>query len=77
MADSCDGRTGTGLGLTTTAQSVATVFAPTMTAYLFYLGVGRSLALDALVPSAVMFCVALFVGDPRRSAVDTKKGSNA
>ena len=76
MADSCDGRTGTGLGLTTTAQSVATVFAPTMTAYLFYLGVGRSLALDALVPSALMFCVALFVGDPRRSVVDTKNGSN-
>ena len=65
MADSCDGKVGTGLGLTTSAQSVATVFAPTITASLFYLGVGRAIALDALIPAAMMLALALFVGDPR------------
>ena len=74
MADSCGGRTGTGLGLTTSAQSVATIFAPTITAYLFYLGVGKALALDALVPSVMMLCVAFFIRDPRKSegAPETK-----
>jgi ACS family hexuronate transporter-like MFS transporter len=67
MADSCDGRTGTGLGLTTSAQSVATVFAPTITAYLFYLGVGKALAIDALIPALMMLAVALFLGEPRKS----------
>jgi MFS transporter, ACS family, hexuronate transporter len=65
MADSCEGRTGTGLGLTTSAQSVATVFAPTITAYLFYLGVGRALAIDALIPAVLMLAVALTLGEPR------------
>lgn len=65
MSDSCDGKTGTGLGLTTTAQSVATVFAPTITAYLFYIGVGPALALDAMIPAALMLLVAPFIGDPR------------
>jgi len=77
MADSCDGRTGTGLGLTTSAQSVATVFAPTLTAYLFYIGVGRALAIDALVPSALMVCLALIVGDPRRVPKIADPPSNA
>ena len=76
MADSCDGKTGTGLGLTTSAQSVATVFAPTITAYLFYLGVGNALALDALVPSALMLCVALVIGDPRPSPTAANQQSN-
>lgn len=69
MSDSCDGKTGTGLGLTTTAQSVATVFAPTITAYLFFLGVGQALAADAMIPAALMLVVALFIGDPRSETV--------
>ncbi len=68
MADSSDGMTGTGLGLTTTAQSVATIFAPTITASIFYLGVGNAVALDAMIPAVLMLAVALFLGEPRRRA---------
>ena len=71
MADASRGKVGTGLGLTTTAQSVATILAPTLTAYLFYLGVGRALALDALVPATIMVLVALLLGEPRPA-----RGSN-
>lgn len=62
MAESSGGLTGTGLGLTTSAQSVATVFAPTITGYLLYLGVGRAVALDAIAPAAGMLAVALLIG---------------
>lgn len=62
MAESSGGFTGTGLGLTTSAQSVATVFAPTITGYLLYLGVGRAVALDAMAPAAGMLAVALLLG---------------
>jgi MFS transporter, ACS family, aldohexuronate transporter len=62
MAESSGGFTGTGLGLTTSAQSVATVFAPTITGYLFYIGVGRAIALDAMVPAAAMLAVAIALG---------------
>ena len=68
MSDSCDGRTGAGLGLTTTAQSVATVLAPTITAYLFFMGVGRAIAIDAMIPAALMLFVSMFIGDPRRGS---------
>ncbi len=49
---------GTSLGLTTSSQSVATVLAPAISGYLFYFGVGRTLALDAIIPSALMSCIA-------------------
>jgi predicted MFS family arabinose efflux permease len=65
MADSCDGKTGTGLGLTTTAQSVAAVFSTTITGYLLFLGVGNASALTAMIPAALMLVVSLFIGDPR------------
>jgi len=70
MADSCGltARTGTALGLTTTAQSVATVISPTITASLFFLGVGRVLALDAMVPAALMIVVALFLKESKLGA---------
>jgi MFS family permease len=67
MSDSCDGRTGTALGLSTTAQSVATVLSPTVTGYLFSLGVGKAIFLDAMVPAVLMLIVALFLKDPRGS----------
>ncbi|MEM3684213.1 MAG: MFS transporter [Conexivisphaerales archaeon] len=51
--------TGSSLGLTTTSQSVATVLAPALSGYLFYLGVGRALSLDAVIPSALMSVIAV------------------
>ncbi len=68
MSDSCDGKTGTALGLTTTAQSVATVLAPVITAYRFSFGVGSSIALNALVPAVAMVVVALLLKEPRRES---------
>lgn len=65
MSDSCDGKTGTALGLSTTAQSVATVLSPTVTGYLFSLGVGKAIFLDAMVPAVLMLVVAMFLKDPR------------
>lgn len=73
MAESSGGLTGTGLGLTTSAQSVATVFAPTITGYLLYLGVGRAVALDAMVPAAGMLAVALLL---ERYGRETRSRSN-
>jgi MFS family permease len=66
VSDSVGGKTGTGLGLTTTTQSVATVFSPTIAAYLFASGVGRALALDAMVPAVLMLLVAFFLREPRK-----------
>jgi len=68
MCDSCEGKTGTALGLTTTTQSVATVVAPITTASLFSLfGVGTATAINAVVPAVAMVCIALFLKDPRRA----------
>jgi MFS family permease len=65
MADICKGRTGTALGLTTTSQSVATVISPIITASLFAMGVGRAVALNAMIPSALTLLVAVMLKDPR------------
>jgi MFS family permease len=65
MVDSCKGRAGTALGLTTTSQSVATVISPIIAALLFVIGVGRALALDAMIPAALMLLVAIVLKDPR------------
>jgi MFS family permease len=66
MADSClKTRTGTAIGLTTSAQSVATVISPTITASLFFLGVGRVLAVDAMIPAALAIIVAVFLRETR------------
>jgi len=67
MVDSCSGRVGTALGLTTTSQSVATVISPIITASLFIIGVGRAVALGAMIPAALMLLVALMLKDPRPS----------
>jgi len=63
MADICKGRTGTALGLTTTSQSVATVFSPIITASLFAIGVGRAVALNAMIPAALTLLLALMLKD--------------
>ncbi len=65
IIDSCGGRAGTALGLSTTSQSLATVFSPIIAAYLFTLGVGKALALDALIPAALAAMVALLLSEPR------------
>ena len=65
MADICKGRTGTALGLTTTSQSVATVISPIITASFFAMGVGRAVALNAMIPAALTLVVAVMLKDPR------------
>ncbi len=65
MVDTCKGRTGTALGLTTTSQSVATVISPIITASLFVMGIGRAVALNAMIPAALTLLVALLLKDPR------------
>ena len=67
MVDSCSGKAGTALGLTTTAQSVATVISPIITASLFILGVGRAVGLSAMIPAVLMLLVALMLKEPRRA----------
>ena len=64
-SDSSGGRTGTVLGLTTTFQSVAAVGGTLTPGALFSLGVGRALALGAMVPAVLMVCIALFLREPR------------
>lgn len=64
-ADSSGGKTGLALGLTTSFQSVATIFSAFITASLFTIGVGRAVALDAMIPAVIMAIVALFLIDPR------------
>jgi len=66
MTDSAgEGTTGSALGLSTSAQSVATIFSTIIAASLFTLGVGRALALDAMIPIALAFVVALFLRETR------------
>ena len=72
MCDSCDGSTGSALGLTTTAQSVATVIAPNTTAALMTaLGVGGAVAINTVIPAVMALGVALFLKDLRSA---TKAG---
>jgi predicted MFS family arabinose efflux permease len=66
MTDSARGTTGSALGLSTSAQSVATIFSTFIAASLFTLGVGRAVALDAMIPISLAFVVALFLREPRR-----------
>ena len=67
MADICEGRTGTAMGLSTTSQSVATVISPIITASLFVIGVGRAVALGAMIPAALALPAALMLKEPRPS----------
>jgi len=74
MADSCGGRIGTALGLNTTSQSVATVLSPLIAASLFRFGVGKALAVGAMIPAVLMIVVALLLKEPRMEAsVETRK----
>jgi MFS family permease len=75
MTDSAGGPTGSALGLSTSSQSVATIFSPIIAASLFSLGVGRAVALDAMIPIALAFVVAFFLVEPRgrKTATATSK----
>ena len=64
-SDSAGGRTGTVLGLTTTFQSAAAVMGVLLPGALFTLGVGRALALGAMVPALMMTGVSLLLREPR------------
>jgi len=67
MCDSCDGMIGSALGLTTTAQSVATVIAPNTTAMLMSaLGKGGAIAINTVIPAVLALGVALFLKDSRK-----------
>jgi ACS family hexuronate transporter-like MFS transporter len=63
---------GTSLGLTTTAQSFATVLSPIIAGYLFFMGVGKALALDALVPSFLMTLVSFILITNQETAPSTR-----
>ena len=68
-ADSSYGRSGTALGLTTTFQSAAAVVGTLFPGLLFSLGVGRAIALDAMVPAVATAVIALFLREgPRQKA---------
>jgi MFS transporter, ACS family, aldohexuronate transporter len=70
MTDSAgEGTAGSALGLSTSTQSVATIFSTLIAASLFSLGVGRALALDAMIPMALAFVVALFLRETRSTGV--------
>ncbi|MDG7011099.1 MAG: MFS transporter [Nitrososphaerota archaeon] len=66
-SDSSQGRTGMALGLTTTFQSVAAVIGTLLPGSLFYLGVGRAIALGAMIPAIIMVLTALFLPEPRKT----------
>lgn len=66
MAESSDGRFGSALGLSTSSQSIATIFAPIIAASLFAIGVGNALALDAMIPAALAIIAALALREVRQ-----------
>ena len=63
--DSCGGKTGTALGLTTTFQSAATVLAPTITSLFFPQGVGTAVYLNVMVPMVAVVAVSFLLSEPR------------
>lgn len=65
MVDSSGGEIGSALGLSTSAQSVATIFSSIVAALLFTLGVGRALALDAMIPASLAALVGISLRETR------------
>ena len=66
IVDTCGiARAGTALGLTTSAQSLGAIFSATFTAGLASLGVTRTLALNAMIPTAMIAVIALLLIEPR------------
>jgi MFS family permease len=66
VVDTCKtARAGTALGLTTSAQSLGAIFSATFAAALSSLGVGRTLALNAMIPMLVIALIGLLIAEPR------------
>jgi MFS family permease len=66
IVDTCGvAKAGTALGLTTSAQSVGAIFSATFTAALSSLGVSRTLALNAMIPTFLTIVIAFFLVEPR------------
>jgi MFS family permease len=61
MTENSGGQMGSALGLSTSSQSIATVFSPFIAASLFAFGVGRVMALDSMIPIGLAIVVALFL----------------
>jgi MFS family permease len=61
MTENSEGRMGSALGLSTSSQSIATVFSPFLAASLFTFGIGRVMALDSMIPIGLAIIVALFL----------------
>jgi MFS family permease len=62
MTENSNGQMGSALGLSTSSQSVATIFSTIIAASLFTLGVGRAVALDSMIPIGLAVIVALAIG---------------
>ena len=66
IVDTCGAvRAGTALGLTTSAQSLGAIFSATFAAALSSLGVGKAIALNAMIPTVVIIVIALLLVEPR------------
>lgn len=66
VVDTCGiARAGTALGLTTSAQSLGAIFSAAFTADLASLGIGKTLALNAMIPTVLMAGIAFFLVEPR------------
>ncbi|HYB03026.1 MAG TPA: MFS transporter, partial [Nitrososphaerales archaeon] len=65
VVDTSKDRPGTALGISTTAQSIATVMSPIIAASLFSLGVGKAIAYDAMIPAVISIPVAIALNDIR------------
>jgi MFS transporter, DHA1 family, inner membrane transport protein len=77
VVDTCGvTKAGTALGLTTSAQSLGAIFSATFTAALASLGVGRTLALNAMIPSAILIVLAIFLLEPRARKQEKMIGMN-
>lgn len=64
VAESAGTNFGSALGLSTSFQSVATIFSPIIAAALLTFGVGRSAVIDAMLPIGFAVLVALFLKRP-------------
>jgi ACS family hexuronate transporter-like MFS transporter len=76
-SDSSGGKTGTALGLTTTLQSAAAVIGTLLPGTLLSLGIGRALAIDAMLPAFMMLLVAFLLAEPRLASTGRPVASNA
>lgn len=61
VSDTCEGRTGTALGLTTTFQSTATVLSPTITAISLGQGGSSAIAFNVAAPMVIVTLIAVAI----------------